>query len=93
MAKQRHHGAEAAGPSQRQLRVAEEVRHALSAVFARADFRDPDWKEAFYGVNYATLKDIKDKYDPMQVFYGLTAVGSDEWVVQPDGRLCSVASG
>ncbi len=44
MAKQRHHhaGAEAAGPSQRQLRVAEEVRHALSAVFARADFRDPE---------------------------------------------------
>lgn len=31
-----------AGPSQRQLRVAEEIRHALSAVFARADFRDPD---------------------------------------------------
>ena len=45
MAKQRHHhaGAEAgAGPSQRQLRVAEEVRHALSAVFTRAEFRDPD---------------------------------------------------
>ena len=38
----RHAGAEAAGPSQRQLRVAEEIRHALSAVFARADFRDPD---------------------------------------------------
>lgn len=33
---------EAAGPSQRQLRVAEEVRHALSAVFAREEFRDPD---------------------------------------------------
>lgn len=31
-----------AGPSQRQLRVAEEVRHALSAVLARGDFRDPD---------------------------------------------------
>ena len=45
MPKQRHHhaGAEAAsGPSQRQLRVAEEVRHSLSAVFARADFRDPE---------------------------------------------------
>ena len=38
----RHAGVEAAGPSQRQLRVAEEVRHALSAVFARADFRDPE---------------------------------------------------
>lgn len=30
------------GPSQRQLRVAEEVRHALAAVFARESFRDPD---------------------------------------------------
>lgn len=30
------------GPSQRQLRVAEEVRHALAAIFAREEFRDPD---------------------------------------------------
>ncbi len=30
------------GPSQRQLRVAEEVRHALSAVLARGEFRDPE---------------------------------------------------
>lgn len=30
------------GPSQRQLRVAEEVRHALSAVFTREELRDPD---------------------------------------------------
>ena len=29
-------------PSQRQLRVAEEVRHALSALFTRAEFRDPE---------------------------------------------------
>ncbi len=31
-----------AAPTQRQLRVAEEVRHVLAAVFARAEFRDPD---------------------------------------------------
>ena len=30
------------GPSQRQLRVAEEIRHVLSAVFMRGEFRDPD---------------------------------------------------
>jgi ribosome-binding factor A len=30
------------GPSQRQRRVAEEVRHALAAVLSRGDFRDPD---------------------------------------------------
>ncbi|MCK5295669.1 MAG: 30S ribosome-binding factor RbfA [Alphaproteobacteria bacterium] len=28
-------------PSQRQLRVGEEVRHALSAIFERGNFRDP----------------------------------------------------
>lgn len=38
----KHSAGPAAGPSQRQLRVAEEVRHALATVFARADFRDPD---------------------------------------------------
>ena len=28
-------------PTQRQLRVGEEIRHLLAAMFARADFRDP----------------------------------------------------
>ena len=32
----------ASAPSQRQLRVAEEIRHVLAGVFARAEFRDPD---------------------------------------------------
>ena len=30
------------GPSQRQLRVGEEIRHVLAGLFARAEFRDPD---------------------------------------------------
>ncbi len=34
------------GPSQRQRRVAEEVRHALSALFTRGEFRDPDLASA-----------------------------------------------
>jgi len=32
----------AAAPTQRQLRVAEEIRHVLAGVFARGGFRDPD---------------------------------------------------
>jgi len=40
MSKQHHHG-KPEGPSQRQLRVAEEIRHALSAIFTREEFRDP----------------------------------------------------
>ncbi len=31
----------AEGPSQRQLRVGEEIRHALAMLFERGDFRDP----------------------------------------------------
>jgi len=44
MAKRQHDPA--SGPSQRQLRVAEEVRHALAALFERRDFRDPDLSAA-----------------------------------------------
>jgi ribosome-binding factor A len=33
---------QAAGPSQRQLRVAEEIRHVLAGVFARHELRDPE---------------------------------------------------
>ncbi len=32
----------AKGPTQRQLRVSEEIRHVLSAVFLRGEFRDPE---------------------------------------------------
>jgi ribosome-binding factor A len=37
---------DAAAPTQRQLRVAEEIRHVLAALFERRDFRDPDLAEA-----------------------------------------------
>ncbi|TPG48137.1 30S ribosome-binding factor RbfA [Roseomonas nepalensis] len=36
------HISKTAAPSQRMLRVAEEVRHALSGVLARGDLRDPE---------------------------------------------------
>ncbi len=32
----------ASGPTQRQLRVAEEIRHVLAGVFSRHQFRDPE---------------------------------------------------
>ena len=38
--------ATAKAPSQRQLRVGEEIRHVLSGVFLRALFRDPELAEA-----------------------------------------------
>ena len=34
------------GPSQRQLRVAEEIRHVLAGIFGRGEFRDADLADA-----------------------------------------------
>lgn len=53
-----------------------------------ADFNQPDWKEAFFGVNYQRLLQIKNKWDSASVFYILKGVGSDAWAVGPDGRMC-----
>ncbi|KAJ5881698.1 FAD binding domain protein [Penicillium soppii] len=58
------------------------------AYLNEADFRQPDFKKAFYGENYYKLRAIKAKYDPHHLFYGLTAVGSDEWTVSESGRMC-----
>jgi hypothetical protein len=59
-----------------------------SAYLNVADFRQPDYKDVFYGKNYAKLESIKAKYDPFNLFYAVTAVGSDFWKPQEDGRLC-----
>ena len=58
------------------------------AYMNEANFKDANWKEDFYGANYEKLRAIKAKYDPTDLLYATTAVGSDAWVVAEDGRLC-----
>ena len=53
-----------------------------------ADFQLATWKQDFFGKNYARLNSIKTKYDPGNLFYATTAVGSDGWMVAADGRMC-----
>ncbi|KAI4242030.1 MAG: hypothetical protein L6R40_004257 [Gallowayella cf. fulva] len=53
-----------------------------------ADFHLATWKQDFYGRNYGKLRAIKTKYDPGNLFYATTAVGSDAWKVADDGRMC-----
>jgi len=49
-----------AGPTQRQLRVAEEIRHVLAGVFERRDFRDPELADAVITVTEVrTTPDLK----------------------------------
>lgn len=50
-----------------------------------------DWKGGFYGANYPRLTEIKNKYDPEHMFYAVTAIGSDSWYQDGEGRLCTRA--
>ncbi|KAI1647062.1 FAD-binding domain-containing protein [Daldinia loculata] len=59
---------------------------------SEADFQEPDFKTTFYGAHYEKLLDIKQKYDPDDIFYAKTAVGSDRWDERVDGRLCTKPS-
>jgi ribosome-binding factor A len=49
-----------AGPSQRQLRVSEEIRHVLAGLFERRDFRDPELAGALLTVTEVRMSpDLK----------------------------------
>lgn len=60
------------------------------AYLNEADFQQPDFQSLFYGENYAALLRVKDTYDSADIFYAKTAVGSNRWKENPDGRLCRV---
>jgi ribosome-binding factor A len=52
--------ARTSGPTQRQLRVAEEIRHVLAGIFTRREFRDPDLVDADITVSEVRLSpDLK----------------------------------
>ncbi|MBR0681019.1 30S ribosome-binding factor RbfA [Roseomonas eburnea] len=59
-------------PSQRMLRVAEEIRHALSAVFAREEFRDPE----LHGV-HVTVTEVRASPDLKHMTAFVSALGRD----------------
>jgi ribosome-binding factor A len=71
MSKQHHRG-HGEGPSQRQLRVAEEVRHALAAVFAREELRDPD----LHGL-HVTVTEVRASPDLKHMTAFVSALGKD----------------
>jgi hypothetical protein len=49
------------------------------AYLSETDFFREDWREAFWGVNYARLKAIKNRYDPEGFFFVHHGVGSEDW--------------
>ncbi len=63
----------AAGPSQRQLRVAEEIRHSLAEIFLRTEFDDP----LLYGVRL-TISEVRMSPDLKHAAVFCTRLGNQD---------------
>lgn len=68
----KRHSSHGDGPSQRQLRVAEEVRHALAALFERRDFRDPDLANI-----HVTVTEVRASPDLKHMTAFVSGLGKD----------------
>jgi hypothetical protein len=66
----------------------ESVTPGSGSYMNEADFNQPRWQSEFYGPNYQKLRDIKRKWDKDSLFYVLKGVGSEDWTVAADGRMC-----
>ena len=80
-----------------QARLTNEIVPSLEALtpgsgayLNEANFEQPNFEQTFYGSNYPKLLEVKRKWDPDNLFYARTAVGSESFVVEDDGRLCRV---
>lgn len=62
------------------------------AYMNEADFREPLWKEEWFGASWDRLSEVKETWDPEGVLYVFKGVGSEAWDLENDGRLCRVAS-
>ncbi|KAF5021891.1 hypothetical protein F66182_6082 [Fusarium sp. NRRL 66182] len=66
----------------------EAVTPGSGAYMNEADFRQPRFQSEFFGSNYNRLLSIKNKWDPSGFFYARNAVGSEQWTVADNGRMC-----
>ncbi|KAJ3472158.1 hypothetical protein NLG97_g11237 [Lecanicillium saksenae] len=58
------------------------------AYMNEADFQQRNFQEVFFGTNYELLHKVKSRWDPNSMLYAISGVGSDQWEVKQDGRLC-----
>ncbi|KAG9192836.1 hypothetical protein G6011_11570 [Alternaria panax] len=74
-----------------------DVTPLSGAYINEADVAEPDFQFSMYGDNYDRLLSTKKKRDRWGLFYAVTGVGSENWVVEgtrglptQQGRLCKV---
>jgi hypothetical protein len=49
------------------------------AYVSESNYFEKDWRQAYWGSNYARLAEIKKKYDPDGLFIVHNGVGSEQW--------------
>jgi FAD/FMN-containing dehydrogenase len=54
---------------------------------SESDFFERNWQNAFWGENYARLREVKRNYDPDGLFFVHHGVGSEEWSADGFTRL------
>lgn len=84
--KRKSKGHEGHGPSQRQLRAAELVRHALVGIIAREEFRDPE----LLGVSI-TIGEVRASPDLKHMTVFVSALGPNDPQVIANGLTRSAA--
>jgi ribosome-binding factor A len=62
-----------AGPSQRQLRVGEEIRHALAEIFLRTEFHEPALAKA-----HLTISEVRMSPDLKHALVFVTKLGNQD---------------
>ncbi|KZV95768.1 FAD-binding domain-containing protein [Exidia glandulosa HHB12029] len=83
----------------RQDRITREVQPLIEAAtpgagayMNEADFQQRDFQDVFFGVNYPRLFAIKRRYDAEGLLYAVAGVGSEQWTVSHNGRMCRKVS-
>ncbi|KAL7269882.1 hypothetical protein RUND412_007436 [Rhizina undulata] len=72
-----------------QLQEWRDVTPGGGCYLGESDINEPDFQQAFYGSYYEQLYDLKQQYDPYNLFYAPTAVGSENWIYNNvTGTLC-----
>ncbi|MGD9882656.1 MAG: FAD-binding protein [Reyranella sp.] len=54
---------------------------------SESNYYEVDWRRAFWGTNYARLRQVKDKYDADGLFFVHHGVGSEDWSADGNTRL------